>query len=387
MARRTDLAIGLMSGTSLDGVDAALTEMRREGPRVRSSLRRLRHLPYGGHLAARLLALQAGRPVALAEVAALHQDLGEVYAEAVCGLLAAAGVPAPAVAFVAAHGQTILHQPPRGGAPGRTWQIGDPSVIAARTGLTVVSDFRAADMALGGQGAPLVPRPDWHLFADTRESRCIQNIGGIANVTWLPAGGGPEDARAFDTGPGNLLIDAAVRRLSGGAATMDRDGERAERGRVDEALLQRLLTHPFLALPPPKSTGREEFGDPFLDRILADWGGAGDDLVATLTAFTAESVARAYRAHLPRVDRVLVGGGGARNPALLRELARRLHPAPVERCDAHGVPAEAREAMAFALLGHLALRGEPGNLPAATGARAPVVLGRITPAPMAGGGR
>ncbi len=371
-------AIGLMSGTSLDGVDGVLTELDAQTDgRIRAHLLRTVHLPYPPELTSALLTLQARFTVRLDAIAEIEVALAGVYADAVAELRRAD--PAADIRFVACHGQTVWHRPPRGDLPGRSLQWGNAAELAERSGLAVVSDFRAADLAAGGHGAPLVPLADHHLFGHAKENRCVQNIGGIANVTFLPAAGTPQGIQAFDTGPGTMLIDAAARRTGPPGTSYDRDGRGARQGHVDHALLDTLLRHPFLQQAPPRSTGRDAFGDALLDQVLADWRGTARDLLATLTEFTAASIADAYRRFLPAPDRVLVGGGGARNPTLLAALARRMHPIPVVPTDACGVPAESREALAFAILGLCSLLRRPGNVPQATGARRAVVLGRWTP--------
>jgi anhydro-N-acetylmuramic acid kinase len=290
------------------------------------------------------------------------------------------------VGFIASHGQTVWHQPVPETIAGRavrsTLQIGEPCVIAERTGATVIADFRPRDIAAGGEGAPLVPYVDLLLFADPRLSRAVQNIGGIGNVTFLPAGATPEQVIAFDTGPGNMAIDAAAARLTGGAQSQDTDGRLARAGRVDAALLAELLADPYLCQPPPKSTGRERYGEPFV-QALWERGHQGPDLVATLTAFTAASIADAYArwlAPIAPVDEVILGGGGAYNPVLVEHLREYVAPARLRTSQESGIPADAKEAIAFALLGHATLRGRPANVPAATGAGHPVVLGKIVPA-------
>jgi anhydro-N-acetylmuramic acid kinase len=280
---------------------------------------------------------------------------------------------------VASHGQTVAHHPERRA----TLQLGDPSVIAERTGLTTVADFRPRDMAAGGEGAPLAPFFHHAALADAYESRVVLNLGGIANVTWLPARGEPEDVIAFDVGPANALLDGVVSVLTAGRERFDRAGARARRGRVDAALLERLLDDPYLERPPPKSTGRERYGLAEAESLAAACpadGRAPEDLLATLVAFTAEAVARACRCFLPAPpDRLLVGGGGARNPALMGALAERLGGPPVEPLDVAGVPADAAEAMAFSLMGRNALLGLPNHLPRCTGAQRAAVLGEIVP--------
>jgi anhydro-N-acetylmuramic acid kinase len=286
---------------------------------------------------------------------------------------------------VGSHGQTVWHRPPAEGRRGATLQIGDAATIAERTGIPVVSDFRSRDVAAGGHGAPLVPYVDRLLFSLPDRSRALQNIGGIGNVTRVPPRGSDEPVFAFDTGPGNALIDAAVELATGGRLTFDRDGQLAARGRIDDALLADLLRHPFFAAEPPKSTGREEFGRPFVARLTTALEPEGDadwlEIVATLTELTARTIADAYRRWLlPRgLDEVVITGGGARNPTLVRRISELLHPLPVLTGDALGVDPEAKEAVAFAVLAWAHLRGIPANVPSATGAAGPRVLGSYTP--------
>jgi len=374
--------IGLMSGTSADGVDAALVEWPPgEAPRPFRLLAR-REDPFPPELQARIHALAAGRCAAgeaLRELAHLDALLAERFAASARAVAEQAGVPLGEVAAIASHGQTVAHHPELGA----TLQIGDPSRIAERTGVTTVADFRPRDVAAGGQGAPLAPFFHYAAFADAAESRLVLNLGGIANVTWLPAGAGPDDVLAFDTGPANALIDGVIAAASGGAERMDTGGARASRGRVDAALLAELLDDDYLRAPPPKSTGRERYGTAEAEALVARWGARPlDDLVATLLAAAAEAVGHACREHLPGapgVERLLVGGGGARNPAFLSALVAAVPGARVEPFDAQGVPADAAEAMAFALLGRNALLGLPNHLPRTTGARGARVLGEIAP--------
>jgi anhydro-N-acetylmuramic acid kinase len=376
--------IGLMSGTSADGVDAALVEWP-EGPEARPfTLLAFREEPLPRELQTRIHQLAAGRVEAgsaLRELAALDVELGERFAAAAVSVAASADIPLSEVDAIGSHGQTVAHHP----EVRATLQIGDPSVVAERTGCTTVADFRPRDVAAGGEGAPLAPFFHLAAFGDQAESRVALNLGGIANVTWLPAGGRPEDVIAFDVGPANALLDGVVQRVSGGAERFDRAGRRALRGRVDSELLERLLDDEFLRRAPPKSTGRERYGLAEAEALAEDWerrGRDSDDLVATLAAFTCEAVSRACRDFLTdfsKLGRVLVGGGGARNPALLAGLAERLPGVAVEPFDEAGVPADAAEAMAFSLMGRNALLGIPNHLPRCTGARRAAVLGEVVP--------
>jgi len=363
------LAVGLMSGTSLDGVDAALVGIRPAGSRYHVELLRFQEYPFAPSLHAALLAALPPNAGSVAGVARLHHELGRTYAAA-----ARAVAAGERVGFVASHGQTVLHD----GPAHTTLQLGDAFVIRESVDATVCYDFRSADCAAGGQGAPLVARVDALLLSSDREDRVALNIGGIANATLLPAGCDPDAAVAFDTGPGNMLLDAVVRERTGGAAEYDRDGEFAAAGRVDGALLDAMLADEYFAMANPKTTGRERFGAHFLQRH----GVAGlsvQDAAATLTELTAASIADALDRAGFGAARVVVSGGGARNPTLLARLAARLDKERIETSDAMGIPAEAKEAIAFAVLGYETLRGRAGNVPAATGAAHPAVLGAIAP--------
>jgi anhydro-N-acetylmuramic acid kinase len=376
--------IGLMSGTSADGVDAALVEWP-EGVLERPlRLLAFRQDPYPAELQRRVHDLAAGRSAAgtlLAELASLDVELAGRFADSATRLAADAGIPLERIDAVASHGQTVAHHPERRA----TLQIGDPSVIAERTGCTTVADFRPRDLAVGGEGAPLAPFFHHAVFADANEARAVLNLGGIANITWLPAGGRGEEVIAFDVGPANTLMDGVVREASGGSERFDRDGARAARGRVDAELLERLLDDDFLRRAPPKSTGRERYGLAEAEALAREWKAAGrkiDDLLATLLAFSVEAVRRALHDFLAgphALARLYVGGGGAENRAFMSALARALAPARVEPMDAGGVPSRACEAMAFALLGRNTLLGRPNHLPRCTGATRAAVLGEIVP--------
>jgi len=382
------LVIGLMSGTSADGIDAAVVEWP-EAEETRP-FRLLAHVetPFSPSLQSRIHALAAGSlagSTVLATLASLDVELGELFAAAAIEAASEAEVSLQKIDAVASHGQTVAHHPELRA----TLQIGDPSVIAERTGCTTVADFRSRDIALGGQGAPLAPFFHLAAFSSAAENRVVLNLGGIANITWLPSSQDPDAVLAFDTGPANSLIDGVVSILSEGRERMDRDGERARRGTVDEAWLEVLLDDDYLQQTPPKSTGRERYGAAAAAKLVdtsRDAGRNPDDLVATLVAFTAQSIGAACRELLPRqdpaaksIDRLIIGGGGAGNPALLDALSAALPGVAIDRFDAHGVPAQAAEAMAFSLMGRNALLGLPNHLPRCTGASRAGVLGEITP--------
>ena len=372
-------AIGLMSGTSADAIDAALVEWP-SGPQVRPfRLLGYREEALPQELSERIHQLAAGQIAAesvLSELAALDAILGERFAAAALAVAREAGVTGEAIDVVASHGQTVAHHPEWGAS----LQIGNPSIIAARTGCLVVADFRSRDLALGGQGAPLAPFFHHAVMVDPLESRLVLNLGGIANVTWLPAGASSHDVQGFDVGPANVLLDSVVQMASSGQQRMDREGEISKRGRVDAGLLAELLDDEFLRQEPPKSTGRERYGRAQAHHLLADSVEAGrdlPDLLATLVTFTAKAVRGAVRDHLkdPKVDRLLVGGGGARNSAVMAALGTEFLGARVDVLDAVGVPVDAAEAMAFSLMGRNAAQGLVNHLPSCTGASQAAVLG------------
>ena len=365
------LAVGVMSGTSLDGISTALVRLRDDGVELVA----FRQEPYTA--AERGSIIDTIARGTSKDIAVLHVALGERFAGAVLALLAQARVTPQDLAFVASHGQTIWHEPGRA-----TFQLGDAAVLVERVGVQVVSDFRARDVAAGGQGAPLVPLADVMLFGHETHGRWLLNVGGMANVTWVPRRGVSEGAFAFDTGPGVAVIDAITRRVDPDA-TFDEGGERARRGRPVAKLLEELLADPYFGQPPPKSTGRERFGIDYADKLLArvrKAGGSDNDAVATATALTAETIGGAIaRFGKDDVSEIVISGGGAKNPALVERLAARVQPRPVVRFDQVFFDGEAKEAVAFAFLGMQTVSGKPGNLPAATGARGPRVLGHITP--------
>ena len=373
------VVLGMISGTSVDGLDAAVVRIAEDGDTLAIRLLGYHEEEIDEVLRRRVHALFRPEESRIDEVCEVNVLLGEAFARAGAGAARRAGVE---LDLAASHGQTVWHQV----APGRTrstLQLGEPSVIAERLGLTTVADFRPRDIAAGGEGAPLASYVDVLLFADERRSRAVQNIGGIGNVTWVPAGRSRGEALAFDTGPGNLLVDHAVWRLTDGAQRLDRDGALATNGIADETLLEELLGHPYFARRPPKTTGRELFGaqfaDPLLDRARRRGLGAAD-VVATVTRFTARSIADQYRRYLPAPpDEVVIGGGGARNLVLMRMLAEELAPVRVLVHEDFGLPAIGREAIYFAILGYQALHGRANTIPSCTGADHPVVMGKLVP--------
>ncbi len=365
----TERYVGLMSGTSLDGIDAVLAEI---GPSGQLQLLRTHYQPYPDSLRTQLLALHTPQADEIHLSACAGNQLARLYAEAVAALLD--GLAPSSVRAIGCHGQTLRHRP----ADGYTLQIGNAALLAELSGIAVVADFRSRDIAAGGQGAPLVPAFHAHTLRHSGIHRVIANIGGIANITDLPADGGR--IRGWDTGPGNMLLDAWIAHHQ--ATRYDRGGAWGAQGTVDAGLLEALLAHDFFAMPPPKSAGREQFNLAWLDAQLASLGRAVApvDVQATLLEFTAASLADAVRRECGRARELYVCGGGAHNDALMRRLAALLPGVRVETTAALGIVPDWVEALAFAWLARQTLHGAPGNLPAVTGARGPRILGAIYPA-------
>ncbi|HZG85682.1 anhydro-N-acetylmuramic acid kinase [Paenibacillus sp.] len=387
VAKRSRLVVGLMSGTSLDGIDAAIVRIEGSGAATKAELVGFSSRPYDAALRERLKELCSVERSDVAALCGMNFYLAETFADAALAAVAEAGLAMADIDLVASHGQTVWHIPAAAPddpfVPRSTLQIGDLSVLAKRTGALVVGDFRPADMAVGGQGAPLTPYGDYLLFRSETEGRLVQNVGGIGNCAAIPANARPEDVFAFDTGPGNMVIDQTVVSLTGGARTYDDGGAWAAEGRADDALVDELLRHPYFELPPPKTTGRELFGKAYTEAFLArarERGLADADIVATATAFTARSIAHAYRRDVfPRcaVGEVIVTGGGAHNRTLLRMLSELLPAQRVTNSQALGFNDDAKEALIFAVLGNDFMHAVANNLPSATGAARPTVMGKL----------
>ena len=381
------LVMGLMSGTSADGIDVALARVNGAPPRLRSELLAHATLPLHPALRKELLRIAEGGSCRAGEISQLNFRVGEEFAAAAIAACKRFRVRIANVDLIGSHGQTIFHQGNPmtflGSKTASTLQIGEPSVIAARTGIPTVGDFRVADMAAGGQGAPLVPYVDALLFRDERVGRVALNLGGIGNVTVLARRAGLGRVLAFDTGPGNMVIDALVTHFTKGRTRFDLHARMARKGRCIPSLLQELLKDPYLKIKPPKSTGREYYGGEFVKKLLGmarEHRVRPEDLVRTVTLFTALSVVDALnRFVLPTVDlgQVIVSGGGARNPLIMAQLAAALDPIEVIPLSRLGIPVDAKEAYAFALLAYETWNRRTGNLPSATGAKKAVVLGKI----------
>ena len=396
------LVAGLMSGTSADGIDVAVVEITGLGWKTRIRLLTFQSVAYPPAVRRRVLEIAGGEAVPASEISQMNFLLGELFAQACQTVCSRARIAMKRLALIGSHGQTIYHQSRESSFCGKavrsTLQIGEPSVIAERTGVTTVGDFRPADIAAGGQGAPLVPFFDYLLYRHPRRGRVVLNIGGIANLTAIPARGEVREVIAFDTGPGNMLIDALATLATGGKQNYDSEGQLASQGNISDSLLRRLMRLSYFRLLPPKTSGREQFGKQFLERyFLNEFASSSKglrDAIATATAFTAESIARGINHFvLPKfsVRECFVSGGGVKNLFLMQQLRERLMAgrgthAPgshrysritIHPTESIGVPSDGKEAMAFAVLAYHTLRRQPSNLCSATGAHHPAILGKV----------
>jgi len=380
--------LGMMSGTSADGIDVALARLSGAPPSISAKLERHHHVEFPARLREDILRLANGAPTTTEEISRLNFVLGEKFARAALAACRQWRVPLAKIDLIGSHGQTIFHQGIASRDRGTrriasTLQIGEPSFIAERTGVTTIADFRPADMAAGGQGAPLVPFVDYLLYRHAKRGRGALNIGGIANVTVIPAGARPQDVFAFDTGPGNMIVDALVESFTRGGQRYDRDARMALRGQMIPTLLNKMMREPYVRKAPPKTAGREQFGRAYAATIIA-WGkrhrARPEDLVRTATLFTSLSIVDAFRRFIfprARVNELVIAGGGARNPLMIAQLAAGLPGIEMIPADRFGVRAEAKEAFAFAVLAYEAYHGRANNLPSATGARHAAVLGKL----------
>jgi anhydro-N-acetylmuramic acid kinase len=380
--------LGMMSGTSADGIDVALVRISGAPPSLVAKFEAHHHVRFPPRVRETILQLANGAPTTTAEISHLNFMIGEEFGAAAIAACKRWRVPLAKISLIGSHGQTIFHQ----GVAARflgsrrvasTLQIGEPSVIAARTGIPTIGDFRPADMAVGGQGAPLVPFVDYVLYRDARRGRVALNIGGIANITVIPRAAKHGDVFGFDTGPGNMIVDALVESATRGRAHFDRDAEIAMRGDIIPVLLDRLMREPYLRTPPPKTAGREQFGRAYAEKLIA-WSkhprARTEDLVRTATVFTSLSITDALRRFVfprARIDQLIVAGGGARNPLMMAQLAAVLPGIEIVPSNRFGVPSEAKEAFAFAVLAYEAFHGRANNLPSATGAKRAAVMGKL----------
>lgn len=373
------LAVGVMSGTSLDGVDAALVDIQESGLETKLELIEFVSYPLGSKVVEKIKEVLSIETSSVDKICSLNVELGYVFSEAVKAVCDKAGVTLKQLAFVASHGQTIYHLPiPNENQVSSTLQIGESSVIAEETKATVVSDFRTRDMAVGGQGAPIVPYSEFVLYRDTDRTRLLQNIGGIGNVTVIPKGAQMTDVIAFDTGPGNMIIDELCRYFYQQA--YDNDGVHAGKGKVHPGLLRELMEHPFIKKTYPKTTGREDFGVEYTTALIEQWKHRiePNDLIATATQFTACSIAENVRPFVDTKTDLVIGGGGSYNPTLVQMIQTELPEVSVLVQEDLGYSSEAKEAIAMTILANQTLHHLPSNVPSATGAVKPAILGKIT---------
>jgi anhydro-N-acetylmuramic acid kinase len=391
MSAKSMLVLGMMSGTSADGIDVALARISGAPPNLDAKLLGHSSSKFPSAVRREILRIAEQQPISARELSQLNFRLGDLFAEAALAACRKFKVSPKRIALIGSHGQTIFHQgravPYFGSPTASTLQIGEPSVIAARTGITTVGDFRPADMALGGQGAPLVPYVDYLLYGHEKLGRVSLNLGGIANITVLPAAAKPLQVFAFDTGPANMLIDALVAHFSRGRQRFDENARLASLGRSIPALLNELLKDPYLRISPPKSTGREYYGQAYMKKLLSlgrQHRAKPNDLIRAATLFTALSVVVALNRYvLPKtkINQLIVSGGGTNNPLILGQLAALLPGIEIVVSSHFGIPEDAKEALAFALLAYETFHERPSNLPSATGARGPAILGKISYAP------
>ena len=387
--KETRNVIGLISGTSCDGIDACLAKITRNGSSTEIEIIEFETYPYKNEIRELIFDASNEQTGTVDKICQLNFILGQLFADAAMQIAGKPSISISDIDIIGSHGQTIYHisslKEKADKKVRSTLQIAEPSVIARETGVTTVGDFRTGDIAAGGEGAPLVPYADFILFGKDGIDRAIQNIGGIANVTFLPAGCSINEIIAFDNGPGNMIIDCFVEIITDGRLKYDKDGELASKGKLNQGLLERLCSHPYLSIPPPKSTGREDFGFQFSDDLYEKLKRDNVDIldtITTVTAFTAKSISDSYRKYIQpsyRISEVVMSGGGAYNPVLFKFLKDYLGDIEIRKVEEFGIPSDAKEALAFAILANETICGNTGNVPSATGARERVVLGKIIP--------
>lgn len=387
--KETRNVIGLISGTSCDGIDACLAKITGNGSSTEIEIIEFETYPYKNEIRELIFDASNEQTGTVDKICQLNFILGQLFADAAVQTAGKSSIPISDIDIIGSHGQTIYHisslKEKADKKVRSTLQIAEPSVIARETGVTTVGDFRTGDIAAGGEGAPLVPYADFILFGKDGIDRAIQNIGGIANVTFLPAGCSINEIIAFDNGPGNMIIDCFVEIITDGRLKYDKDGELASKGKLNQGLLERLCSHPYLSIPPPKSTGREDFGFQFSDDLYEELKRDNVDIldtITTATAFTAKSISDSYRKYIQpsyRISEVVMSGGGAYNPVLFKFLKDYLGDIEIRKVEEFGIPSDAKEALAFAILANETICGNTGNVPSATGARERVVLGKIIP--------
>jgi anhydro-N-acetylmuramic acid kinase len=381
--------IGLMSGTSFDGIDACLVKITGNGLSTEIEIIEFETYPYKEEIRELIFDASKEQTGRVDKICQLNFTLGKLFADAAGQIAEKSSIPISDIDIIGSHGQTIYHisslKEKADKKVRSTLQIAEPSIIAQETGVTTVADFRTRDIAAGGEGAPLVPYADFILFGKDGIGRAVQNIGGIANVTFLPAGCSINEIIAFDNGPGNMIIDRFAEIITEGKLKYDKDGELASKGKLNQDLLERLCSHPYLSIPPPKSTGREDFGIQFSDNLYEELKRDNVDFldtITTVTVFTAKSISDSYRKYIQpsyKLSEVVMSGGGVYNPILLQFLKEYLENINIRKVEEFGIPSDAKEALAFAILANETICGNPGNVPSATGARERVVLGKIIP--------
>ena len=372
-------AVGIMSGTSLDGVDAALVEIHGTNTDTTVQLMEFATLPLGAEIVKKIKEVLSIETSSVDKICSLNVELGYVFSEAAKAVCKKANFPLEKVDFVASHGQTIYHLPvPGAHQVASTLQIGESAIIAEETQTMVISDFRTRDMAVKGQGAPIVPYSEFVLYRDTKRTRLLQNIGGIGNVTVIPAGAQMEDVLAFDTGPGNMIIDELCQQFYQEA--YDKNGEHASNGKVNQALLSEMMAHPYIERKYPKTTGREDFGVEYTAALIEKWKDTvvPDDFIATATQFTAQSIVVNIRDFMDHQSDLIIGGGGSYNPVLVQMIKEQLPGKTVLIQEEVGFSSEAKEAVAMTILANQTIHHLPSNVPSATGATKSVILGKIT---------
>lgn len=381
--------IGLMSGTSFDGIDACLVKITGNGLSTEIEIIEFETYPYKEEIRELIFDASKEQTGRVDKICQLNFTLGKLFADASGQIAEKSSIPISDIDIIGSHGQTIYHisslKEKADKKVRSTLQIAEPSIIAQETGVTTVADFRTRDIAAGGEGAPLVPYADFILFGKDGIGRAVQNIGGIANVTFLPAGCSINEIIAFDNGPGNMIIDRFAEIITEGKLKYDKDGELASKGKLNQDLLERLCSHPYLSIPPPKSTGREDFGIQFSDNLYEELKRDNVDFldtITTVTVFTAKSISDSYRKYIQpsyKLSEVVMSGGGVYNPILFQFLKEYLENINIRKFEEFGIPSDAKEALAFAILANETICGNPGNVPSATGARERVVLGKIIP--------
>lgn len=387
LRKDTRLVVGLMSGTSVDGVDAALVKIKGSGLDTKVETIAFKNYPYDEQIRERIFQLFNPKQSTVDNICHMNFLLGEIFAKAALEIISEAGYKPEDIDLIGSHGQTIYHLPnpvyDYGYTIRSTLQIGEPAVIAERTGIVTVGDFRVRDVAAGGQGAPIVPYTEYIIYRDKNKNIALQNIGGISNVTIIPANAGVNEVFAFDNGPGNMIIDEVVVRITKGKQRYDKNGEMAKEGTVNNSLLEYLMDDKYFKQPLPKTTGREYFGSAYVDRLMEkaeNMGIRGKDLIATVTAFTAKSIAESYKYYILnkyRLDKVIIGGGGSYNKTLLSFIREYLEGIDVITQEDMGFNSDAKEAVAIAILANEAINGNKNNIPNVTGAKNPVVMGKL----------